>query len=84
MQRTYSFNLSHGPFGDGTSSVVELSDDAEARRVGRMLLENAARAKPNPDGLSVLIGIEGGGEPAWLGAWHWDGAPSGSPNLRDP
>lgn len=72
--RAYSFKLSHGPFGDETDSIVQLSNDAEAMRMGRMLLEHTAKAKPNPNGLSVLIGVEGGDAPQWLGAWHWDDA----------
>lgn len=75
MTRKYSFKLSHGPFGDATSSESELSGDAEAMRVGGMLLDHAAKANPDPNGLSVLIGVERDDGPAWLGAWHWDGGP---------
>ena len=40
--------------------------------MGRMLLEHTAKTTPNPNGLSVLIGLEGGDGPQWLGAWHWN------------
>ena len=72
MTRTYSFKLTHGPFGEETTSTIALEKDEDAMRMGKMLLDHAARAKNNPDGLSVVIGIEGGEEPQWLGAWHWD------------
>ena len=38
-----------------------------------MLLEHAAKANPNPNGLSVVIGREGHDVPSWVGGWHWDG-----------
>ena len=75
MPQTYSLKLAHGPFGDETRSTSQLDSEADAMRMGRLLLEHAAKTNPSPNGLSVLIGIEGGDDPQWLGAWHWDGAP---------
>ena len=73
MRQLYLIRLVRETPRRGRISLVELHSDADAIKVGRLLIEREAAGPHGGDGLSVRVGRGAAPETDWLGEWHWDG-----------
>ena len=73
MRQLYLIRLVREPPRLGRNSLVELRSDADAIKVGQLLIEREAAGPHGGDGLSVRVGRGAAPQTTWLGEWHWDG-----------
>jgi hypothetical protein len=73
LRQIYLIRLAPGAQRRGRTSLVELRSDADAIKVGRLLIEREATGPHGGEGLSVHVGRGAAPGTEWLGAWRWDG-----------